>query len=156
MTFYALVKSAFNKLCFIFLVQSPVFWTSKLTNGEITRISQFRGGIDWDSLAGLLDIPYHKQEEIRFNDTKYPTFPSKFEAILRYFNDDNKFNHRKICDKCFKILKRGDLLREMLPAGNKVCNDLQFSSYLPSVSRVQFSQFFMVKSRGILFLLNSM
>ena len=154
MTSYALVKSAFNKLCFIFLVQSPVFWTSKLTDGEITRIS-LRGGLDWDSLAGLLDIPYNEQEEIRFNDTKYPTFSLKFEAILRYFNDSNDYD-REILKKCFKILQRGDLLREMLPAENKVCNDLQFSSYLPFVSRVQFSQFFMIKSRGILFLLNSM
>ncbi len=40
-------------------------------------------------------------------------FLSKFEAILRYFNDDNKFNDSK---KRYKILQRGDLQGEMLPA----------------------------------------
>ena len=84
------------------------------------------GGSDWDSLAGLLDISYYEQEKIRLNHTKYPTFSSKFEAILRYFND-SKFCNRKILKKCFKILQRGDLQREMLPVENEVCNDLQFS-----------------------------
>ncbi|XP_028404382.1 uncharacterized protein LOC114527015 [Dendronephthya gigantea] len=58
-----------------------VYRRTKLTRVEITRMSRMVA-MDWDSLAGLLDIPYEEREEIRTNYMKYPDSPSKAEKVL--------------------------------------------------------------------------
>ncbi|XP_028404415.1 uncharacterized protein LOC114527038 isoform X2 [Dendronephthya gigantea] len=86
---------------------------TKLTTIEITRVSRMVA-IDWDSLAGLLDIPYEKREEIRTNFTKYPDSPSKAEEVLEHFNGSDCFG-RDILEKCADELGRHDLLKKLQP-----------------------------------------
>ena len=80
-----------------------------------------RIGFDWDSLAGLLDIPYSEREEIRVNLQKFPGSFSKAEQILELFND-SKFFDRYYLQKCLEELGRHDLKNEMLPVENEVFN----------------------------------
>ena len=75
-------------------------------------------GIDWDSLAGLMDIPYVQREAIRFDD-KHPTFVSKAKEIFGRFNDSELFD-RRILQRHFTELKRLDLKDIMLPMENEV------------------------------------
>ena len=75
--------------------------------------------IDWDSLAGLMDIPYAQREVIRFDHSKYPTFVSKAEEIFRQFDDSELFD-RGILQRHFTELKRLDLRDKMLPMENEV------------------------------------
>ncbi|XP_028392214.1 uncharacterized protein LOC114516826 [Dendronephthya gigantea] len=82
--------------------------TTKLTNGEICQISK-KVGLDWDCLAGLLDIPYYEREEIRFHYTK---FSSKAEQVLQRFNASKSFD-RNTLEKCFHELNRGDLSKDL-------------------------------------------
>ncbi|XP_046864979.1 uncharacterized protein LOC124459561 [Xenia sp. Carnegie-2017] len=49
----------------------PVVLRKNLTNKEVTRISRIIA-MDWDSLGGLLDIPYNERDEIRRNHSDYP------------------------------------------------------------------------------------
>jgi hypothetical protein len=108
-------------LCFLFLV---VYRTTKLTNGEISLVS--RGvGVDWDSLAGLLDIPYPEREEIRINDRKYPDSYAKAGQILELFNGRRDFS-RRILEKCAEELELQDLKDELHPVENEVFRDLNF------------------------------
>ncbi|XP_028392646.1 ankyrin-1-like [Dendronephthya gigantea] len=92
-----------------------VYQTTKLTNAEISRIS-CRLGLEWDSLAGLLDIPYYERENIRFN---YLDFFSKAEKVLLIFINSQFFD-RHILEKCFNELKRQDLIDIMLPMENEI------------------------------------
>ena len=79
-------------------------------------------GVDWDNLAGLLDIPYSDREEIRDNHPKYPDSYSKAEQIFTLFNDSQYFG-RHILEKYLKELDRQDVIRLMCPVENKVfCN----------------------------------
>lgn len=96
---------------FVFIF-SVVYWDTKLTNGEIFRMS-WVVGIDWDSLAGLMDIPYSKQEVIRFNDLEYPDYWSRAQAVFAFFNASEFFD-RRLLQKYFEELGRHDLKREML------------------------------------------
>jgi hypothetical protein len=68
-----------------------------------------RVGLDWDSLAGLMDIPYSDQEEIRVN---YPSFSLKAKKVFDLFNDSTFFD-RHILVNYFKELGRHDLEKEM-------------------------------------------
>ena len=108
-------------LCFLFLV---VYGTTKLTNGEISRVSRVVG-VDWDGLAGLLDIPYSEREEIRVNDRKYPDSYSKAGQILELFNGRRDFS-RHVLEKCAEELERQDLKDKLHPVENEVFRDLNF------------------------------
>ena len=99
---------------FTFLVITKA---TKLTRREIAQMSPVLG-IDWDSLAGLMDIPYAQREAIRFDD-KYPSNESKAEEILRQFNTSELFD-RRILQRHFTELKRHDLKDIMLPMENEV------------------------------------
>jgi hypothetical protein len=92
--------------------------STKLTNGEISWISE-NVGTDWDKLGGLLNIPYHEREEIRFNSSLYPTFPLKAERILVLFNESRVF-HRRTLKNILKELGRHDLEKELNAVGNQV------------------------------------
>ena len=82
-------------------------------------------GPDWDSLAGLMDIPYSDREEIRVDCLNYPGIRPKAKKIFELFNDSTFFN-RHILVKCFKELRRHDLEKEMLPV-DQVFHDGEFS-----------------------------
>ena len=77
--------------------------------------------MDWDSLAGLLDIPYEEREEIRTNCVKYPDYPSKAEEILKHFNGSNRFD-RDVFEKCVDELGRHGLINKLHPMKNEVFN----------------------------------
>jgi hypothetical protein len=96
--------------------------TTKLTKGEIIRMSDLVG-VDWDSLAGLMDVPYPKREQIRVNNAKYPSLFLKARQIFTHINDSKNFD-RYILKKCFKELERHDLENEMLPVKNEVFHNL--------------------------------
>lgn len=68
--------------------------------------------MDWDGLAGLMNIQYRVREEINF-DTKYPSFSCKAEEIFALFNNDEYFDRCSL-QKFFKELKRHDLEEKML------------------------------------------
>ena len=91
---------------------SVVSWDTKLTNGEVFQMSRAVAK-DWDSLAGLMDIPYPEQEEIRFSDMKYPDCWSKAQAVFALFSASDFFD-RRLLQKYFGELGRNDLKREML------------------------------------------
>ncbi|XP_028405136.1 uncharacterized protein LOC114527635 [Dendronephthya gigantea] len=91
---------------------------TKLTKMEITRVSRMVA-MDWDSLAGLMDIPYEEREEIRTNHAKYPDSLSKAEEILIHFNDSDCFD-RDVLAKSLVELGRRDLKDELLPMLDEV------------------------------------
>ena len=76
-------------------------------------------GLDWDSLAALMDIKYSDREEIRANNNKYPNSYSKAEEIFRLFNNSKNFG-RHILEKYIDELGCGDVISEMLPVENEV------------------------------------
>ena len=82
-------------------------------------------GVEWNGLAGLMNIPYSEREEIRINYAKYPDFFSKAEKVFSLFNDREDFC-RDALEKCVKELNLHDVKKEMLNV-DKVC--LLFTSY---------------------------
>ncbi|CAB3978741.1 ---NA--- [Paramuricea clavata] len=90
-----------------------VYRTTKLTKEEITQMSPIVG-VDWDSLAGLMDIPYSEREEIRVDYGNLLSISSKAKKVFELFNDSTAFD-RHILVKYFKELGRHDLEKEMLP-----------------------------------------
>ena len=111
-----------NNICFPFLV---VYSNTKLTKGEITRMSCMVG-LDWDSLAGLMNIPYSEREEIRVDCGNYLSISSKAKKVFELFNDSTFFD-RHILIKYFKELGRHDLEKKMLPVEDQVFHDGEFS-----------------------------
>ena len=91
---------------------SVVYWDTKLTNREVFRMSR-AVAVDWDSLAGLMDISYPEQEAIRFNDVNYPDYWSRAQAVFALFNASEFFD-RRLLQKYFGELGRNDLKKEML------------------------------------------
>ena len=104
---------------------SVVYWDTKLTNREVFRMSR-AVAVDWDSLAGLMDIPYPEQEAIRFNDVNYPDYWSRAQAVFTLFNASEFFD-RRLLQKYFGELGRNDLKKEMLDfAGYEVLMSVIF------------------------------
>jgi hypothetical protein len=79
-------------------------------------------GADWDSLAGLMDIPYFDREEIRVDNLNYLSIRSKAKKVFELFNDSTLFN-RHILVKYFKELGRHDLENKLLPMEDQVFYD---------------------------------
>ena len=73
-------------------------------------------GKDWNTLGGLLGIPYHQREEIRFNSSNYRSFPLKAKQIFLLYNESMFFS-RCVVKKCLKELNRYDLEKEIIPVG---------------------------------------
>ncbi len=114
--------------------------TTKLTNEEINRISR-NVGIDWDSLAGLMDIPYAEREKIRLNKRKYPSFSSKAKRVFQLFNKSECFGRHNLVEY-FEELRRHDLKNEMRPIVDEVFHDLDFFCPLTRVfSSIEFILF---------------
>ena len=89
-----------------------MYRTTKLTKGEISRMSKVVG-VEWNGLAGLMDIPYSEREEIRKNQARYPDSFSKAEKIFLLFNDREDFCRRAL-EKWVKELNLHDVKKEML------------------------------------------
>ena len=84
----------------------------------MTRVSSMVA-MDWDSLAGLLDIPYEKREEMKTNHVKFPDSTSKAEEVLQHFNESNRFD-RDDFRKCVDELGRHDVMKKLHPMENEV------------------------------------
>ena len=97
--------------------EQVVYRNTKLTRKEISRMSRVVG-LDWDSLAGLMDIAYSDREEIRANNIKYPDSYSKAEEIFRLFNISKSFG-RHILEKFIDELGCADVACQMLPVETK-------------------------------------
>ncbi len=108
-----------------------MYRTTKLTNEEISQISP-KVAIDWDSLAGLMDIPYSEREEIRVNYGNYPSFSSKAKRIFKLFNESKCFDRHNLV-KYFEELRRHDLKNEMIPVEDEVFHNLEFLYSLTQV-----------------------
>ena len=94
--------------------------TTKLTNTEIGRISHDLG-IDWDGLAGLVNIPHSEQQEIRFT---YPSLSLKAKQVVELYNTSKHFD-RRILVRYFEEIGRHDLVKKMLPMKDEVIHDLK-------------------------------
>ena len=76
-------------------------------------------GVDWDSLAGLMDVPYAVREEIRLDYRNYPDASSKAQKIFTYFNDGPNFC-REILQKSIEELDLHRVKVEMLDVSKEV------------------------------------
>ena len=76
-------------------------------------------GVDWDSLAGLLDVPYSQREEIRTNHVKYPDCTKKALQIFSLYNNREDFNFCNL-QKCAQEIERLDLINELPPVEDQV------------------------------------
>ncbi|XP_046864977.1 uncharacterized protein LOC124459560 isoform X2 [Xenia sp. Carnegie-2017] len=85
----------------------PDVLRKNLTHREVTRISEIIA-VDWDSLGGLLDIPYNERDEIRRNHSDYPDSFKKAEKILAIYNEQHDFS-RNMLTKCFEEMGRDDI-----------------------------------------------
>ena len=103
-----------NDFCFVDICR-----ITKLSEGEISRLSNVVG-VEWDSLAGLMDIPYSKREEIRFNNTVYLDPPLKAEEILKLYNRSEGFSRDDLAEH-FDELERNDWKKMLrLPVNEEV------------------------------------
>ena len=124
--------------------------TTKLTSVEINWISP-KLGIDWDSLAALMDISYSEREEIRVNYVKYPSLSSKAKRVFELFNDTENFG-RHVLAKYFEELGRHDMKNGMLPvedegeSGEEVGTPATLTSQ-PDVAKVQLQNDTLLSSR---------
>ena len=98
--------------------------TTKLTNKEINQIGH-NLGIDWDKLAGLMDIPYSEQEEIRASHDIYLSLSSKAKRVLELYNASKHFD-RRVLVRYLEEIRRHDLENKMLPIKDEVICDLKF------------------------------
>ena len=96
---------------FFYSVLFPVVYrNTRLTDGEISEMCP-KVKIDWDGLAGLLDIPYDDRVEIKIDYINY--YFSKSQKVFTLLNA-NKFFDRCSLQKCFEELGWHDLKKEML------------------------------------------
>ena len=95
-------------------------------------------GLDWDSLAGLMDIPYSDREEIRVDYGNLLSISSKAKKVFELFNDSTFFD-RHILVKYFKELGRHDLEEKMFPVKDQVYQFMMESFLLPvNLSRLSY------------------
>ncbi len=113
-----------------------MYRATKLTNEEISQISP-KVGLEWDGIAGLMDIPYAEREKIRVNCGKYPSFSSKAKRVFELVNDSKCFDRHNLV-KYFEELRRHDLINEMLTVTDEVFHDLEISLPLDSSFRISF------------------
>ncbi len=66
-----------------------------LSSREMYRLSQ-RIVVDWDRLAGLMDITRAERDEIRCNYFLYNDSRSRAEKILSIFNQRDDFSREKL------------------------------------------------------------
>ncbi|XP_046856643.1 uncharacterized protein LOC124449783 isoform X2 [Xenia sp. Carnegie-2017] len=64
---------------------------TKLTTEEIEKIIQ-KAATDWNTLGGLLEIPFEKRDEINVNHKSFPNPSAKAKKILEIFNERTDFD----------------------------------------------------------------
>ena len=78
-----------------------------LSSREMYRLSRCIT-VDWDSLAGLMDIAREERNSIRHNNL-YNDDRARAEKILSMFNHKKGFTRKKLI-KCLKGIKKLDLI----------------------------------------------
>ncbi|CAB4031492.1 Hypothetical predicted protein, partial [Paramuricea clavata] len=81
-----------------------------LSSREMYRLSKCI--VDWDSLAGLMDIAREERNNIR-NNTLYHDDCARAEKILSMFNHKNGFTREKLTN-CLQGIKRLDLISPII------------------------------------------
>ena len=84
---------------------------TRLSSRELYRISR-RIVVNWESLAGLLDIAAEDRDIIRTDD-KYNDVRSRAEKMLSIFNRSEDFSREKLAS-CLKEIGRLDLMEPIL------------------------------------------
>ena len=82
------------------------FREEPLSSRETYRLS--RRIVDWDSLAGLMDIAKEQRDHIRKNNSYYDD-RDRAEKILSVFNRTPGFSREKLVN-CLKGIKKLDLI----------------------------------------------
>ncbi len=75
---------------------------TRLSPREMYRLSQ-RIVINWEALAGLLNITGAERDEIRFNYFLYNGSRSRAEKILSIFNQREDFSRKKLAARLEEI-----------------------------------------------------
>ena len=83
---------------------------TRLSSRELYRLSRSIA-VDWENLAGLLDIPAEDRNIIRSNN-KYHDDRSRAEKMLSFFNRSKDFSRKKLAS-CLKEIERLDLVEPM-------------------------------------------
>jgi hypothetical protein len=81
-----------------------------LSSREMFRLS--KRIVDWDSLAGLMDIAKEQRDHIRAN-AMYNDDRARAEKILSVFNRKRGFSRQKLVD-CLKGIMKLDLIRPVI------------------------------------------
>ena len=75
---------------------------TRLTSREMYRLSQ-RIVVDWEALAGLMNITRAERDEIRCNYFLYSDSRSRAEKILSIFNQREDFSRKKLAARLEEI-----------------------------------------------------
>ena len=84
-----------------------------LSPREMFRLSRCIA-VDWDSLAGLLDIAKEERDDIRCNIGIYNDNRSRAEKVLSIFNRKKNFSRKKLVE-CLKEINRLDVALPIAP-----------------------------------------
>ena len=75
--------------------------------------------VDWDNLAGLMDITKEERDDIRCNIGIYSDNRSRAEKILSIFNRKKDFSRKKLVE-CLKEIKKLDVIQPIITGEWKV------------------------------------
>ena len=114
-----------------------------LSSCEMYRLSQCIT-VDWDSLAGLMDIGREERNSIR-NSTLYHDDRARAEKILSMFNHKKGFTRKKLI-KCLKGIKKLDLINPVVTGqwrridtqSRSKCKIFFYTMVMLRVSRITF------------------
>ena len=82
-----------------------------LSAREMSRLSR-RIVVEWDNLAGLMDIPRAERDDIRYS-LIYNDGRSRAEKILDIFNNKEDFSREKLA-RCLDEIQQLDLIKPVI------------------------------------------
>jgi phosphoribosyl 1,2-cyclic phosphodiesterase len=78
----------------------------------MSRLSR-RIPVEWDHLAGLMDIPRAQRDNIRRSDKIYTDHRSRAEKILAIFNNREDFSRKRLA-RCLEEIQQLDLVKPII------------------------------------------
>jgi hypothetical protein len=114
-----------------------------LSSREMYRLSRCIT-VDWDSLAGLMDIGREERNDIRYS-TLYNDERARAEKILSMFNHKEGFTRKKLI-KCLQGIKKLDLIKPVVTGqwrridtqGRSKCKIFSYTLVMLRFSRITF------------------
>ena len=85
---------------------------TRLSSREMYRLSQ-RIVVDWEALAGLMNITRAERDEIRCNYFLYYDSRSRAEKILSIFNQREDFSREKLA-ACLEEVQQLELMEPVI------------------------------------------